>query len=687
MGARYRVGIDVGGTFTKAVVVDNEGSVVAAASTPTTYKGELGIARGILAALSRALEDGGVNPGMVERVTFTTTHNVNALLEGDLARVGLIVLARREHSNKAREAVAGIGPLDVAPGRRLEVIRKLIVHDGLLDGDDAERAVMEVLSQGAEAIAVSEAFGVDDPSREALVAEKAREAGVPSVAGHELSMVYGLEVRTYTAVLNAGILPYMSKVAAAVEEGMRRLGVEADVYVVRGDGGSSSLEVLRSRPLLTVMSGPAASAIGAAYWAGVWSGVVVEVGGTTTNVVPVKWGLAPTTYLKVLGRPTTVRVVDAEIVPVGGGSLPRLGRGGLIGVGPRSAHIAGMAYASFTDPEVLDGAKPEIVSPLPGDPKAYLALRVNGGVLVAVTPTCAAAALGVEVPGASRDSARAALEALEPVLGLSWRDAAKRILLHASRAVAEAVSSAAGRHGIDVRRHGVAGGGGAWFLAMEAARLLRAPFRLLEHAPFLSAAGAAVSLAGESVEVGVAGGRFASRLRRALDSLESQTPGDGFVVYTESDPPRRVLRAVAVEAPRRKGPLKPPRKAAAEALGTDPSRLKLVYDGGGLMVFAAERRRGLPLLRQGRFEAAVADRWGRVYLAASRADIYVGGPREVVEAASRLKPRFMVAPAVHLVDGSRLIDFSLVYRREELVESIESYVADSRGSLCLVVRW
>ena len=684
MKKRYKVGIDVGGTFTKAVVVDGvDGSIVATASTPTTYRGRLGIARGILAALSKALNEGGVDPGSIERVTFTTTHNVNALLEGDLAKVGLIVLSRKEYEVRAKNATS-MEKLEVAPGRKLEVVYKLVVHDGQLHSDEAEKVVREALMGGAEAIAVNEAFGVDDPSREKLVVDKARERGLPAIAGHELSMVYGLEVRTYTSVLNASVLPYMSRVTAAVREGVRRLGVEADIYVVRGDGSTSSVEILREKPILTVMSGPAASAVGATYWARLWSGVVVEAGGTTTNVIPVKWGLTPTSYLKILGKPTTVRAVDAEIVPVGGGSLPRLVNGKIAGVGPRSAHIAGLAYASFTDPEILNGARPVVTSPLPGDPKSYLILKTEGGLPVAITPTCAAAALGVEVPGARRDSARIAFEALEAALDLDWRSAAEGVLYAASSVIAESVKRAARRHGIDIKRYGVAGGGGAWFLAKIAARLLSVPFTRLDHAPFLSAAGAAVSLAGASIEIGV-GGAFVSKLRQALEHLELQAGGDGFVVYTESDPPRKVLRVAAIEAPKMGSPLKDPLEAASEALGLDPDRLEIVYRGKRLMVVVAKRRR-LPLV-PGRFKAVVVDYWGRVYLAIHRADVYKGRRSDLVRILSTLKPMFMVAPAVYLIEDSRLIDFSLVYKHYELVESIDAYMLDVEDDACIIVRW
>src|SRR5438477_404962 len=128
---------------------------------------------------------------------------------------------------------------------------------------DAPQGVAELQGRGAGAIVASEAFSVDNEANERLVLDVARAHGLPATAGHEVSGAYGLEVRTLTAAINASILPKMVQTANLVEGVLHEAGVDAPLVVMRGDGGVMSMEQLRARPLLTVLSGPAASLAGA----------------------------------------------------------------------------------------------------------------------------------------------------------------------------------------------------------------------------------------------------------------------------------------------------------------------------------------------------------------------------------------------------------------------------------------
>jgi N-methylhydantoinase A/oxoprolinase/acetone carboxylase beta subunit len=697
MPGGFRVGVDVGGTFTKAVVVDGDGRVVGYASTPTRYNGALGAARSIVDAVSGALEAAGVNPRDVDLLAFTTTHNVNALLEGDTATVGLIVMARREHASKALEVTRMTG-IEVAPGRRVKVIYRFVEVGPGFGERDAESLVRELAAAGAEAIAVNEAFGVEDPSREEMVAAKAREAGLPAVAGHELSMVYGLEVRVITSVVNASIMPRMARVARAVAEGCRRLGVESRIMVVKGDGGVAGLGVLERKPILTVLSGPAASVVGAVAWAGAWRGVLVEVGGTTTNVAVIKGGSAPLDYLKVMGYPTTVKVVDVEVLGVAGGSLPRVEGGRLAGVGPRSAHIAGAAYASFADPDDLAGGRVELASPLPGDPRSYLLLRGRSGRLYAVTPTCAAVALGAgSVPGARRDSALAALETLSQALGMEPMEAAARIAGYAAGEIARAARRAAAKHGLRLKGEVLLGAGGAaQALLPLVAERLGVGFRVLPEAPILSALGAAVGIVSESVEVGVpTGADPAALVRSAVERVVEAVVREGadprsVVVHTESLPAGRGFRVTATGsltpsalASRRGGGL----EAAAEELGVEPGRLRVLADTGGYMVVGVERRLRLPWSR-GRFSAAIVDSLGRVVARLGRADVVKGRPGDVLAEMERVLSKVAVAPEVYVITGNVMTDLSFIAVPEALYKALRGSLSGADGEeVVVVVGW
>ena len=122
---------------------------------------------------------------------------------------------------------------------------------------------------------------------------------------------------------------------------------------MRGDGGATDLPGFRRAPARTLYSGPAASVAGALRHTGVVDGVVVEVGGTSTNVAAIKRGHPALSYVTVASHATALQAIDVHVVGVAGGSMLRTRRRKVYGVGPRSAHIAGLPYACFSDPAQL----------------------------------------------------------------------------------------------------------------------------------------------------------------------------------------------------------------------------------------------------------------------------------------------------------------------------------------------
>ena len=176
-----------------------------------------------------------------------------------------------------------------------------------------------------------------------------------------------------------------------------------------------SVDAFRRRPCFTIGSGPAAGVAAALHQLRLTDAIVVECGGTSSNVSVVKRGRPVVRSLRVMGRPTCVRAVDSWVVGAAGGSMALLKRRSISQTGPRSAHIAGLPYACFADPSELAGAQLELVSPRDGDPEAYACVRA-GGRLFALTATCAANALGLVAPTAySFAGAEAALAAFAPL--------------------------------------------------------------------------------------------------------------------------------------------------------------------------------------------------------------------------------------------------------------------------------
>ena len=390
-----RLGIDVGGTFTKAAAIDvATGDFMARAVVPTTHTAGNGIAEGVVAVLREAA-------ALVERdrrgpivmVGHSTTLAVNALLEGDLPRVGLVGIGRRPDLGPARKRT-DVGHLTLAPGRVLKPIYRFIDGSGGLARERVESIVDDLIAAGVETLVVSEAFAVDDPSSEQAFLDVAAARGLPACAGHELSGLLGLELRTVSALVNAAILPRAQATAHVVEAGLKAAGVAAPLVVLRGDGGATDLKGFAALPLRSLFSGPAASVAGALHHLDLRDGIMLEVGGTSTNIALVQGRRPRLSYVRVGEYATTLRALDVWVAGVAGGSLARARGRKIIGVGPRSAHIAGLRYAAFATPAELQDARATVIAPRPGDPADHLVVDAAGG-RFALTVTCAANALGL----------------------------------------------------------------------------------------------------------------------------------------------------------------------------------------------------------------------------------------------------------------------------------------------------
>jgi hypothetical protein len=159
--------------------------------------------------------------------------------------------------------------------------------------------------------------------------------------------------------------------------------------IMRGDGGVMDVHEMRRRPAMTMLSGPAASVAGALMHLRISDGIYFEVGGTSTNIGVIRNGRPTVKYARVGGHETYVSSLDVRVLGIAGGSLVRLGEGVIADVGPRSAHIAGLAYAAFAVPEAFEGATLELFQPGPGEATDHVAIRGRDGARYAVTTTCA----------------------------------------------------------------------------------------------------------------------------------------------------------------------------------------------------------------------------------------------------------------------------------------------------------
>ncbi|HZX56934.1 MAG TPA: hydantoinase/oxoprolinase family protein [Ilumatobacteraceae bacterium] len=494
--SQIRIGVDVGGTFTKAIAFDlTEGRVIARSALPTTHTEVGGPAAGVVRVTADVAAQ--VGPERVQLVTHSTTQAVNAMLEGDVGMVGVLALGRRPDLRRAAKRTRLEG-LELAPGKPLPVVAELVdVTDGF-DESVIDAALDRLVAGGARSICVAEAFAPDDGSAERKAVARALSRGLPSCGSAEMTGLYGLELRTVTAALNASILPIALQTAQHVEDGVRAAGVVAPVMVMRGDGGAIDSSGLRREPARTLYSGPAASVAGVLRTMRLDDAVIVEVGGTSTNVAAVKAGRPALSYVRVASHATAVRALDVRVVGVAGGSMLRARRGRLHGVGPRSAHVGGMPYSCYLDPAELEGLSIEVVAPRAGDPAEYVVAKLADGRRAAITNTCAAVALDVVHDGdhaarhAHRDSAVLALAAAGALLRLDGAEVARRMLVASAQAIGALVAAVCKDYSLRSPRL-IAVGGGAGGVARFVAKEMNLECYIPEHAEVISSIGDALS--------------------------------------------------------------------------------------------------------------------------------------------------------------------------------------------------
>jgi N-methylhydantoinase A len=698
-----RVGVDVGGTFTKAVACDADDEVVARAIVATTHAEERGVAVGVARALEEvAAEVARRGVGPVTLVTHSTTQAVNALLEGDAAMVGVLAIGRRPDLERTRKRTA-LGPIALAPGRSLSSIATLVDATDGLTRDAVDGALDDLAARGAQAIIVSAAFGAEDPSAERMALDIAVERGMPACAGHELSGLYGLELRTLTGVINASILPISLAAAGIVEQAVQRFAPGAPLLIMRGDGGAADMTTMRTRPLMTAFSGPAASVAGALQRLSLVDAIVIEVGGTSTNVALIRDGRAVLRYVRVLEHQTSVRSLDVHVVGVAGGSLARvarrLRRQRITDVGPRSAHIAGLRYASFATEADLEGAAAVLVAPRPGDAADYVVVQTPDGRSFAPTVTCAANALDLVADGAyargNPEAARLAFEAVGRLIGEPWDRVARRVLELAAAKVADTVADVAS--GQRLRAPLLVGvGGGVGALLPTVAERLKLESQIAPDAEVLSSVGDALSMVRVEIERGAATvtPELIAQLHRQAEeqAIAAGAAPDTVRVESERVPERAAIRVVAIGSAANAAKVATAQTSAdmeevASRALRSPVELRASGDYSLFGTQASGRKKDDEPF-------ALIDPGGGV-AASGRGRIVAGTGREVAAQLHDLLPQSVrhhgpitVAPHVKIVRGPRVIDLASLSRIDEILEAVdrEAQLAADSPMIALVVR-
>ena len=464
-GARASVpavllGVDVGGTFTDAVVFD--GRALHTAKAPTTPDDQ---SQGVLAAVDEALARAGAGPGDVEVFAHGMTVGTNALLTESGARTALVAtagftdlleVARQNRPQLYRPCAPKPAPLveeELRFGARERASAAGVVEP--LADDETERLVAAVAGSGAESVAICLLFSYLEPAHERALAERLRERlpGVPVSASHEVLAQFREYERCSTTVIDAYLSPLLARYLGRLGDAAAERGLPGPA-VMRSSGGVAPAAEAARAGAWSVLSGPAGGAVGAgllAALAGDGDAIGLDMGGTSCDVCVVESGRVRRTDVREIGgRVIQLPMVDVHTVGAGGGSIGWRDAGGALRVGPRSAG-AEPGPACYG----RGGAEPTVT---------------DANLLLGYLDAASTLAGGVEL---DPEAARAAVARLARELDLAELAAAEGIVRIANQEMARAVRVVTVERGVDPRRFALMpfGGAGPMHAAALAAEL------------------------------------------------------------------------------------------------------------------------------------------------------------------------------------------------------------------------
>ena len=345
----YLIGVDTGGTYTDCAIIEARGHRVVARAKAITTKGDLAI--GVSEAINQAVAQlpRQLTPQDIGLVSVSTTLATNAVVEGHGSSVAVVLVGfdeRMMERTGIAAAFPGVPVIRIAGGHD---------HNGMaaqeLDLTSLEQAVDAVADQ-VEAFAVASTFAVRNADHEQTVQQWiVARTGKPVTVSTELSSALDAPRRALTAALNARLIARVSTLIDAVQRSMAALQIDCPLMIVKGDGTLALAETVARRPIETVLSGPAASLVGAQWLSGQQSFILSDMGGTTTDLGVLQDGRPRVTEqgAEVGGWRTMVRAIDVRTIGLGGDSEVHVGSEGRITVGPQRVVPAALLGARYPD--------------------------------------------------------------------------------------------------------------------------------------------------------------------------------------------------------------------------------------------------------------------------------------------------------------------------------------------------
>ena len=346
----FILGVDTGGTYTDAVILEDEERVIAFSKALTTHSD---LSLGIGSAIQKAGKPRNTAPEKISLVSLSTTLATNALVEGQGDRVALIMIGFKDsdlEKHSIFDALKGDPFLVIEGGHNYAGFEKSPLAKNKLS-----RWVSEI--KGVSAYAVCSQFAVRNPEHELEAAEIIRKlTDKPVSLSHQISAKLNGPKRALTAVLNARLIALIDLLIVKAEHVIKSLGILAPLMVVRGDGALISAAQAREKPIETILSGPAASIVGARWLTGETEAIISDIGGTTTDIAVLKGGKPAIDPRGASVGPyrTMVEAVAMYTFGLGGDSEVKLrveGLGGDISLGPK--RVIPVALAASIEPDLI----------------------------------------------------------------------------------------------------------------------------------------------------------------------------------------------------------------------------------------------------------------------------------------------------------------------------------------------
>ncbi len=333
----FIIGIDTGGTYTDAVVIARDSQKVLASAKALTTKGDLSV--GVEEAMERAMAAVAdrVTPQAISLVSISTTLATNAVVEGH-GSAAAVILIGFDAQMVERTGIAAAFPdmpiIQVAGGHDHNGEAKVALDAAALS--DAVAA----LKGRVKGYAIASSFAVRNNAHEVAAREIVDQlTQAPATLSSELSSSLDAPRRALTAVLNARLISHITHLIAAVKTAMERLALSCPLMIMKGDGSLALADSVAQRPIETILSGPAASLVGAKWLSGLDDFILSDMGGTTTDVGLVLNGKPQIAAqgAEVGGWRTMVKAIDVKTIGLGGDSEVAVVANGRLEIGPQRA--------------------------------------------------------------------------------------------------------------------------------------------------------------------------------------------------------------------------------------------------------------------------------------------------------------------------------------------------------------